>query len=48
MSEIVGKSVDKSNDPEVLRTRQLIQKSLGKLLKDNEFGRFRWRRSAKR
>lgn len=38
MSEIVGKSVDKSNDPEVLRTRQLIQKSLGKLLKDNEFG----------
>ncbi len=38
MSEIVGKSVDKSNDLEVLRTRQLIQKSLGKLLKDNESG----------
>jgi AcrR family transcriptional regulator len=37
MSEIAGKSVDKSNDPEILRTRQLIQRSLGKLLKDNEF-----------
>jgi AcrR family transcriptional regulator len=38
MSEIAGKSVDKSNDPEILRTRQLVQTSLGKLLKDNEFG----------
>jgi AcrR family transcriptional regulator len=37
MSEIAGKSVGKSNDPEILRTRQLIQRSLGKLLKDNEF-----------
>jgi AcrR family transcriptional regulator len=37
MSETSGKSVDKSNDPEILRTRQLIQKSMAKLLKDNEF-----------
>jgi AcrR family transcriptional regulator len=38
MSEIAGKFVEKSSDPEVLRTRQLIQKSLGKLLKDHQFG----------
>jgi AcrR family transcriptional regulator len=37
MSEASGKSVAKSNDPEILRTRQLIQKSMAKLLKDNEF-----------
>jgi AcrR family transcriptional regulator len=36
MSGASGKSVDKSNDPEILRTRHLIQRSMAKLLKDNE------------
>jgi AcrR family transcriptional regulator len=37
MSETSDKSADRSTDPEILRTRQLIQRSMGKLLKDNEF-----------
>jgi AcrR family transcriptional regulator len=37
MSETSDKSVDRSTDPETLRTRQLIQRSMGKLMKDNEF-----------